>query len=87
MKTIKIQKSHSHPLHLQNQEQIDFLDHDALIEFFPLPRYFQIHFQHMHDNADLLRKEVDQLKQYAASMEAKLDKLLTLLNTTSERTS
>lgn len=87
MKTIKIQPSHSHPLPLQNQQQIDFLDHDALIGFFPLPRYFQIHFQHIHDNAALLRKEVDQLKQYPASMEAKLDKLPTLLNTTSERTS
>lgn len=87
MKTLKIKSSHSHPMHIQNQEQIDLLDHDALIELFPLPRYFQIHFQHAHDNADLLRKEVNQLKQYIASMETKLDKLLTLINTTSERAS
>lgn len=52
---------------------------DDLIDLFPLPRYFQIHFQHIHDKADNIQNELTQLKQHVAAVDAKLDHLLALL--------
>ncbi len=51
-----------------------------LIESFPMPRYFQIHFEHVHSNVETMHKEIIQLRQYAVQLEEKLDKALDLLN-------
>ena len=49
------------------------------IDLFPLPRYFQVHFEHIHDNAHDIQSQLDQLKQTFASMEGKLDRIMALL--------
>ena len=63
---------------------------DDLIDLFPLPRYFQVHFEHIHDsthdvqgklnhlNHDI-QSQLDQLKQTLATMEGKLDRFIALL--------
>jgi hypothetical protein len=55
---------------------------DDLIDLFPLPRYFQVHFEHIHDNThDVqgklnhlnhdIQSQLDQLKQTLAKAEFK----------------
>jgi len=46
---------------------------------FPLTRYFQIHFQHIHENTRGVQEELNQLRQYVADLNVKLDRLATLL--------
>ncbi len=53
---------------------------DDLIDLFPLPRYFQIHFQNVHENNHELQNELAQLKQYVARVDDKLERLLALLS-------
>lgn len=53
---------------------------DDLIDLFPLPRYFQVHFQHIHENASDLHDELTQLKDYVAKVDEKLDRLTALLS-------
>jgi hypothetical protein len=64
---------------------------DDLIDLFPLPRYFQVHFEHIHDNThDVQGKlnhlnhdiqgQLDQIKQTLASVESKLDRFIMLLS-------
>lgn len=86
MKISSMQHPHLHSVPSKENEQVDPSDND-LIELFPLPRYFQVHFQHIHDNAEFLRKEVSQLKHYTACVEAKLDTLLNLLDASPKRPS
>ncbi len=50
-----------------------------LLKLFPLPRYFQIHFQHTHENADELKSELAEVKHTVQQINAKLDLLLELL--------
>lgn len=86
MKAFKERRQNrSNPVPLQAREQSDLKNQDDLIDQFPLPRYFQVHFQHVHENADTLRREIIQLKHYTCSLEAKLDKLLALLNVAPEK--
>lgn len=49
---------------------------DVLIDSLPLPRYFQMHFEYIHDNTQELRAQVNQLTQTLAHLENKLDQLL-----------
>ena len=53
---------------------------DDLIDLFPLPRYFQVHFQHTHENTHELKSELSQLKDYVAKVDEKLGRLLALLS-------
>ena len=53
---------------------------DDLIDLFPLPRYFQVHFQHVHDNSHDLQSELSQLKDYVAKVDEKLERMMALLN-------
>ncbi|MFZ2169613.1 MAG: hypothetical protein WAW61_08260 [Methylococcaceae bacterium] len=53
---------------------------DDLIELFPLPRYFQVHFQHVHENTHNLQGELVQLKDYVAKVDEKLERLMALLS-------
>ncbi|MGZ5050183.1 MAG: hypothetical protein ACXWF8_09250 [Methylobacter sp.] len=52
---------------------------DDLIGLFPLPRYFQVHFQHVHERSHDLQNELDQLKAYVAQVDEKLERVIALL--------
>jgi len=56
-----------------------------LMELFPLPQYFQAHFQYIHDNNNALRKELAQMAQQLIVMEAKLNQLLLAEKSSSNR--
>lgn len=43
------------------------------IELFPLPIYFQTHFQHIHENNQALHQEIRALNRHLARLEAKMD--------------
>ncbi|NJA05876.1 MULTISPECIES: hypothetical protein [Methylomonas] len=43
------------------------------IELFPLPKYFQTHFQHIHENNQSLHQEIRALNRHLARLEAKMD--------------
>lgn len=45
---------------------------DDLIDLFPLPGYFQLHFEYIHDNTLGIKDQVNQLKQVLAKLEGKL---------------
>jgi len=49
---------------------------DVLIDSLPLPRYFQMHFEYIHDNTQELKAQINQLTQKLASMENKLEQLI-----------
>jgi len=55
---------------------------DDLIDLFPQPRYFQVHFQHVHENAHDLRGELAQLKDYVTKVDEKLERVMALLSRT-----
>ncbi len=57
---------------------------DDVSPLFPSARYFQIHFQQLHENTEALRREVNDLQRCVATLEAKLSPLLTLPNNTSD---
>jgi hypothetical protein len=56
---------------------------DDLLDLFPLPRYFQVHFQHVHENAKDIQAQMIQLREYVTQVDVKLERLTTLLNTLS----
>jgi hypothetical protein len=56
---------------------------DDLIDLFPQPRYFQVHFQHIHENAHDLQDKLVQLKDYVAKVDEKIDRVLALLGRSS----
>ena len=51
-----------------------------LIDLFPQPRYFQVHFQQIHESIYLLQNELAQLKDQVAQVDDKLGRLLVLLS-------
>jgi hypothetical protein len=53
---------------------------DELIDSFPLPHYFQVHFQQMHENTHELKSELAQLKDYVAKVDNKLERLIALMS-------
>jgi hypothetical protein len=53
---------------------------DDLVTSFPSPRYFQVHFQHIHENNLQLRHELAQLKDSVAQADNKIERLLALLS-------
>lgn len=55
------------------------LNEQELIKLFPLPRYFQIHFQQLHENIDTLKEDTQSLKNTVQEMNTKLDLLMQLL--------
>jgi len=94
MTTLKqLQKSkHKKELTLPvNPDQRSIKKEDDLIDLFPLPRYFQVHFEHIHENShDVkgklnhlnhdIQNQLDQLKQTLATVEGKLDRFIVLLD-------
>lgn len=84
MKTSQLCQEKPVSIPLPTREQLESLTEDYLLELFPLPRYFQVHFQHVHDNADNVQRKIDQLQRHMTRLEAKLDILLAALNVSQE---
>ncbi len=49
---------------------------DDLLNLFPMPRYFQVHFEYLHANSQELKIQINQLKQSLDRVETKLDRFL-----------
>ncbi|MGR9051153.1 MAG: hypothetical protein ACU84J_00750 [Gammaproteobacteria bacterium] len=58
------------------KDAYDSVSSEELLELFPLPRYFQIHFGHIHDNAEAAKHQLNELKESLDRVEKKLDRLL-----------
>ena len=98
MTTLKQLQEHTDknkPESTGNFENRSIKKEDDLIDLFPLPRYFQVHFEHIHDNThDVqgklkhlnhdLQSQMDQLVQTLAKVEGKLDGIIALLGNTIE---
>lgn len=65
---------------LSHSEQRILNKNDDLIDLFPLPRYFQVHFTHIHENTEVAQHKLDQLKQTLTKLETKLDRFIALLD-------
>lgn len=52
----------------------------GLINSFPKPQYFQVHFEHLHENTSQLQAELTQLNDTVAHLDEKLGRLLGLLS-------
>ncbi|MDO9214655.1 MAG: hypothetical protein Q8Q54_11205 [Methylococcales bacterium] len=64
---------------LKTRKPSKLQEHDELLTSFPLPRYFQVHFQHIHERTDTVHQELAELKTHVYQLENKLDALLMLL--------
>jgi hypothetical protein len=64
---------------IKNPKQLTHQTHDDLLALFPLPRYFQLHFQHLQERTDTVHQELAELKTYVNKLETKLDRVLMLL--------
>ncbi len=74
-----VQKSKSVKIPAKASKNRNIKKDDDLIDLFPLPRYFQVHFQHVHENTHDLQGELVQLKDYVAKVDEKLERLMALL--------
>jgi hypothetical protein len=80
MNTLKlIQKSKYDKIHKNKHKERSVTIDDNLIDLFPLLRYFQVHFQHIHENTHDLQGKLAQLKDYVAKVDEKLERLMALL--------
>ncbi len=64
---------------VKTSQQYERENHDNLLESFPLPKYFQVHFQQIHERTDDVHQELAALKEYVHRLETKLDLLIKLL--------
>jgi hypothetical protein len=81
MKTLKlVQESKDTKTPAKTPKNRSIKKDDDLIDLFPLPSYFQVHFQHVHENAHDLQGELVQLKDYVTKVDEKLERLMALLN-------
>lgn len=81
MKTLElVQKSKGIKIPENMPKDRSIKSDDDLIDLFPLPRYFQVHFQHVHENTHDLQGELVQLKDYVAKVDEKLERLMALLS-------
>lgn len=78
LKLVQEQKSNITDISKRPEAVNDYsqLSELELINLFPLPRYFQIHFQHLHDNIETLKADTQSLKRSVLEMNTKLDLLL-----------
>ena len=63
----------------QKKSEYEFIE-DEVLAFFPNSKYFQVHFQHCHENADAIQQELYALKEYVVTIEEKLERLMKLLD-------
>lgn len=81
MKALKlVQKSKTEKTPAKISKDRSIKTDDDLIDLFPLPRYFQVHFQHVHENTHDLQDELVQLKDYVAKVDDKLERMMALLS-------
>jgi len=81
MKTLKLaQESNGIKFPTKTSKNRDVNNDDDFNDLFPLPRYFQVHFQHIHENTHDLQGELVQLKDYVAKVDEKLERLIALLS-------
>ncbi|MGZ4968254.1 MAG: hypothetical protein ACXV8O_03215 [Methylobacter sp.] len=81
MKSLKLaQESKGVKLSAKTSKKRNVKKDDDLIDLFPLPRYFQVHFQHVHENTHDLQGELVQLKDYVAKVDEKLERLMAMLS-------
>ena len=90
MTTLKCLQEHMHTTEPTPPVTSEKSKEDDLIDLFPLPRYFQVHFEHIHDsthdvqgklthlNHDI-QSQLDLLKETLATVEGKLDRFIALL--------
>ncbi len=84
LKLVAKQKSNSTDINKQAEtNEYSQISEPELMKLFPQPRYFQIHFQHLHDNINGLKTDTQELKQSMLQLDAKIDFLLQLLTQTS----
>lgn len=86
MKTSKLvqeRKRRAMPPNMPEERSIR--EGDDLLDLFPLPRYFQVHFQHVHENTQDIQAQMAQLKQYVTQVDVKLDRLMALLGDAPDR--
>ncbi len=80
METLKlVSEQKSNVTHLNKKPQpaeYTQLDEAELMKLFPLPRYFQIHFQHVHENMDELQAEMAALRHTLLQLNEKVEILL-----------
>jgi hypothetical protein len=74
-----------------NPDKCSIMKKDDLMDLFPLPRYFQVHFEHIHECVhevqgkidylnDDLHNQLDQLNETLVKVEGKLDRFIALLD-------
>jgi len=95
MTLLKCLQEHRHDKKLKPRVNLDkrslILKEEDLIGLFPLPRYFQIHFEHIHDNAHELQgklnhlnhdlqNQLDLIKESLVKVESTLDRFIALLD-------
>lgn len=83
MKSSSAVKKHRISKIPRKKSEYEYIE-EEMLAFFPQPKYFQIHFQHCHDNAYKIQQELFELKQYIVSLEEKLDRMMKALNEQTE---
>lgn len=63
------------------QYNFDALSEKEILQLFPLPRYFQIHYSYMHENSAHMKSTLKNMTQQAERIEQKLDRLLAMIQT------
>lgn len=73
---VKNNKIRNIPKRVSEYEYIE----DEVLAFFPQSKYFQIHFQHCHENAAVIQQELYALKEYVVNLEEKLERIMKMLD-------
>lgn len=84
METLKLVQKPKHAKIPAKPSKHPTVKGEDLIELFPLPQYFQVHFQHVHENTHNIQDELSQLKDYVAKVDEKLERLTALLSRMTE---
>jgi len=63
----------------QSRSEYEYIE-DEVLAFFPQSKYFQIHFQHCHENTAALQKELHVMQDYVASLDEKLEQIMKMLD-------
>lgn len=60
-----------------DEYKFNALCEEELLRLFPSPRYFQIHFGHVHEKVELANTRLTELMQSIERLESRLDQLRT----------
>lgn len=63
----------------KDRYSVDSVSPEELHALFPLPRYFQIHFNHLHEKLAQTTQQTEELKQRMSRIEKKIDRLLAMM--------